>query len=571
MLQLSYEISSKDEVKNIFDELFKNDSYCNAKTKLLQVYVPVYISDIIPSLLDEIKNIDSELLVVGLTTYDAISKGVCFDRKAVLSFSLFNDSTINIYALDTSNYKYNIVEYFKKKINRMDDIAGIQFLSTDSSRNNSELLNELSNSEFPVFGAVAARYDDKYKPFIFYEKIYNNVIILVVYRGDKLKIHADFCLGWRPLGKEMTISKVTEDYCVEEIDGFPAAYIYDKYLNVKPNEYFLENTYEFPLSINRNGRLISRSPYAIDEYGRLYFNADIYSGEKVRLSYGNKRYVLNDARNLSAKIKDPGIEAVFLIACYNRKMLLREDIKREISYFESTTSNISGCYVFSEFMKDGEKGGVLHYSLVAISMKEGKGDIINCQIPEEKFVHEKVSEKIPFTERLMHFLEATTQDLLQMATTDQLTGLRNRRSLEEILKYEMAKRENKDNLALILIDIDFFKEVNDTYGHDVGDHVLVKLSEIFKAHVRIEDTIGRWGGEEFILVLPNTGIDGAIEVAERIRYAVEKYEFEDIGKMTISAGVTVKLYEESIEHAFIRVDHGLYQAKNEGRNKVKSV
>lgn len=571
MLQLSYEISSVDEVNFIFDELFENELYCNAKTKLLQVYVPLYLSETIPRLLEELKNKDSELLIVGLTTYDAISKGVCFDRKAVLSFSLFNDSTINIYALDTSNYKYNIVEYFKKKINRKDDIAGIQFLSTDSSRNNSELLNELSNSEFPVFGAVAARYDDKYKPFIFCEKIYNSAIILVVYRGDMLKIHADFCLGWRPLGKEMTISKVTEDYCVEEIDGFPAAYIYDKYLNVKPNEYFLENTYEFPLSINRNGRLISRSPYAIDEYGRLYFNADIYSGEKVRLSYGNKRYVLNDARNLSAKIKDPGIEAVFLIACYNRKMLLREDIKREISYFESTTSNISGCYVFSEFMKDGEKGGVLHSSLVAISMKEGKGDIINCQIPEEKFVHEKVSEKIPFTERLMHFLEATTQDLLQMATTDQLTGLRNRRSLEEILKYEMAKRENKDNLALILIDIDFFKEVNDTYGHDVGDHVLVKLSEIFKAHVRIEDTIGRWGGEEFILVLPNTGIDGAIEVAERIRYAVEKYEFEDIGKMTISAGVTVKLYDESIEHAFIRVDHGLYQAKNEGRNKVKSV
>ncbi len=170
----------------------------------------------------------------------------------------------------------------------------------------------------------------------------------------------------------------------------------------------------------------------------------------------------------------------------------------------------------------------------------------------------------------------TESKLVNQASTDNLTGISNRRFFDEVAKKEVARsRRYKTPLSGIMFDIDWFKKVNDTYGHLAGDIVLKHLAEVAKSKLREMDFIARVGGEEFAVLLPETDIDDAIKVAERIRQSVEKSEviFSDqVIKITISIGVSKLLPEDgkSFLTLFQRADEALYRAKQKGRNQVES-
>jgi len=156
------------------------------------------------------------------------------------------------------------------------------------------------------------------------------------------------------------------------------------------------------------------------------------------------------------------------------------------------------------------------------------------------------------------------------ATHDQLTGLYNRQKFNEIFTKEIKREKRYENsLSLIIFDIDNFKNFNDTYGHDVGDEVLKLISKIVLENVREHDTIVRWGGEEFLILLPQTQINGAKNVAEKIRIAIENYKAENIpAQITASFGIS-KLEDGDNETSFIKkADVALYQAKREGKNRI---
>lgn len=153
------------------------------------------------------------------------------------------------------------------------------------------------------------------------------------------------------------------------------------------------------------------------------------------------------------------------------------------------------------------------------------------------------------------------------ARNDPLTGLGNRRKLRE---YFDTLPQNKTSLFLML-DIDFFKKINDTYGHDAGDEVLIKIADLLKQSVRSTDMIARLGGEEFCIVLANAATKQGIQLAENIRQKIEAQTFENQhGKMqvTISIGIAERQIDESINHWLKRADQALYHAKNNGRNQV---
>ena len=172
-------------------------------------------------------------------------------------------------------------------------------------------------------------------------------------------------------------------------------------------------------------------------------------------------------------------------------------------------------------------------------------------------------------------LKEREEHLHLLASTDPLTKLYNRRYFSEISEHilELAKRENKQ-LSIIMLDIDYFKNFNDTYGHKVGDEVIISLASILLKISRKSDISCRFGGEEFILLLPQTGISGAHIIAEKIRKTVENFRIEiEEGKMLnykISLGVSQVnlLHDNSIESAIKRADDALYEAKRSGRNRT---
>ena len=159
-----------------------------------------------------------------------------------------------------------------------------------------------------------------------------------------------------------------------------------------------------------------------------------------------------------------------------------------------------------------------------------------------------------------------------LATTDQLTGLYNRHYFtSELVKQINIWRRYQRPLSIVILDIDYFKKVNDTYGHLAGDYVLQKLAEICQEVVRDIDTVARIGGEEFAILLPSTAVNGALQTAERIRKETEAHSFkyDDVGfRLTVSMGVA-ELTDEawSITEFMKAADEMLYKAKNAGRNR----
>lgn len=159
--------------------------------------------------------------------------------------------------------------------------------------------------------------------------------------------------------------------------------------------------------------------------------------------------------------------------------------------------------------------------------------------------------------------------LVKNANTDRLTQIANRAYLILQLDYMLkASRRNGHPLSVIFMDIDHFKEINDTYGHRMGDYVLVEMSSLIKERLRESDIVGRWGGEEFVMILPNTGLNEAIMLAEKLRVMIDSHRF-DHGNATCSFGVAQMIEDDTEETLIHRADAMLYVAKEHGRNRVR--
>ena len=171
--------------------------------------------------------------------------------------------------------------------------------------------------------------------------------------------------------------------------------------------------------------------------------------------------------------------------------------------------------------------------------------------------------------------ESRKGELSIQANTDVLTGLLNRRSFTSFINFEFnnSKRSTRP-LSLVLIDIDYFKSINDKHGHLVGDDVLKELADMLDQGFRRSDKVSRWGGEEFAILLPDTQLDNAIIVANKLRVKIEDYLFKYDSieiKVTISAGVTESITtDEQVDDIIRRADEALYLAKNK-RNSVRSI
>jgi diguanylate cyclase (GGDEF)-like protein len=163
-------------------------------------------------------------------------------------------------------------------------------------------------------------------------------------------------------------------------------------------------------------------------------------------------------------------------------------------------------------------------------------------------------------------------ELDQLASTDKLTGAWNRRRFEETVETEMDRlRRYGQRLSLMLLDVDHFKKINDHHGHPVGDQVLIVLSSTIRSSLRASDSLTRWGGEEFVILCPNTTATIVAKLAERLRKKIATVDFQEVGSITVSFGVAECGPSETWEQWLHRADEALYLAKSGGRDQVKTV
>lgn len=166
-------------------------------------------------------------------------------------------------------------------------------------------------------------------------------------------------------------------------------------------------------------------------------------------------------------------------------------------------------------------------------------------------------------------LEGEHKQLEIISNTDKLTQLHNRMSTDNyIFKALSEAHKNNKPITVSIVDIDFFKKINDKYGHQVGDDVLVVFANILRSYFREDDFIGRWGGEEFVIVLVDTPIEAGIELIEQLRNKIQSHVFDTVETITASFGITQAKNTDDSDSLFKRIDDNLYEAKESGRNKV---
>ncbi|MCO4799834.1 MAG: GGDEF domain-containing protein [Colwelliaceae bacterium] len=204
-----------------------------------------------------------------------------------------------------------------------------------------------------------------------------------------------------------------------------------------------------------------------------------------------------------------------------------------------------------------------HVTLDAINLRGNEIVRATIQdITEQKMLERLVKERTKE-------LEIKTRKLELLAITDPLTNLYNRNRIDESLIQEVSRYKRYNSIfSVILIDIDHFKKINDNYGHPVGDQVLIEVSRLLKCHSREIDIVGRWGGEEFLIVLPESNLDDANTRAEYLRIHIESHYFQEVSSVTASIGVAAIKKGECNNKLIARADVALYKAKNTGRNLV---
>jgi diguanylate cyclase (GGDEF)-like protein len=167
-------------------------------------------------------------------------------------------------------------------------------------------------------------------------------------------------------------------------------------------------------------------------------------------------------------------------------------------------------------------------------------------------------------------LQRLALQLEELATHDPLTGAFNRRKLNELTAAEISRAQRYGQpLSLFILDIDHFKDVNDTHGHEAGDAVLVALADLLRAGIRATDSLARWGGEEFVVLSPAIGLPETATLAERLRATLAAREFDAVGQVTASFGVADYHSGDTADSLFARADQALYRAKDGGRDRVE--
>ncbi len=235
---------------------------------------------------------------------------------------------------------------------------------------------------------------------------------------------------------------------------------------------------------------------------------------------------------------------------------------------------IDGAAAASDELDLSAKGGCKRCLWLKFPMMGPDGEILSIgSVVLDISRQEDVADMRQSLDRLQETnqeLQKTLVELDRLASTDKLTGAWNRRRLEETVINEMDRLKRYDHpLSLLIIDIDFFKKINDQHGHVAGDQVLAKLAAVVYSTLRVTDSLTRWGGEEFVVLSPNTTLSTMAMLAERLRERISQTVFPAVKQMTVSVGVAECLAGETWEDWFKRADAALYRAKTCGRNLVQ--
>lgn len=569
------------------DELEKNldISKIDPRKTLIQIFTGFVSEDVIEKLQNIIKKKNDEALFIGATSAGEIYQGGIYEKTINVSIMEFENTFIEQDSFSAVN-DFDLGKQIATSLFG-DNTKAVILLMDGLQTNANDVIDGIGSIEnsITIAGGLAGDDGAIAKTFVFDRNgVYAKGCVAASLNSDCLHVFTQYQLNWQAIGKTMTVTKADKNR-LYEIDGINVSEIYTRYLGEKIGDNLPHSATEFPLlKIEEDGNEVCRTFIHRFDDGSLLTIGNLEVGDKVRLAFGNVDLILENTKKNVKTYRSFQPEGIFIYSCAARKVFLQSEIVAELKPFNAIAPNI-GFFTFGEIFHNTHKNTLLNMSLTVLALREREIQENITEIDENgDDLHEKnfMSNKhILGLEALTHLsntviaeLEEAKKQLQEQANRDFLTKLYNRRYFNEIAQdlLHIAKREGKP-LSVVLIDIDKFKTINDTYGHMVGDEVIKTLANTIVETVRVSDIVARFGGEEFALLLPFTDMEGANNIAERIRKNVESQKIVvdngDIIQFTISLGIASILpADNNIEEPLHRADKALYVAKENGRNMV---
>ncbi len=541
------------------DEFITVHSIEKAKNLFVQIFSGVVNPDYFMDVAKIVKTKLPTAHIMGTTTNGEICNGEMLEESVVLSFSIFESSkvTSKLYKFDKT---FNLEDIKNDLI--FDDTKAMIIFSDGLKSDAENFLKSVYTlkPEIVIAGGRAA--DKNFKEtYIFTEKEFSdNGCVLTTIGGNDLLVSSDYILKWTAIGKEMEVTK-SDGAVLYELDGVPILDIYRKYLGNDVVQNLPESCIAFPLVLNKEGLLVARDPIAVTPENALVFAGKFEMGDRVRFSFGDIEDLTGDVDGYFEEIKSTPAEAVYIYSCSARKALLQEQLMYEINLLESLAPTV-GFFTFGEFFHSGKIAELLNVTTTFMMLSESK------KVVKKELKKGTVNHFDPIKKALINLVKVTTQELENISTHDALTSLYNRNEYKRILekKIKSAQRYG-DKFGLIMMDIDFFKRVNDKYGHNVGDEVLKIFASILKEDVREDDFVARWGGEEFIIIANHAANKELEKLTKKLQKEIAKTSFAPAPQLSASFGLTAYVDGDTQESIFKRVDDALYTAKQTGRDK----
>lgn len=518
--------------------------------------------------------------IVGCTASAVISNGGIHEDLVLLNIWQFESSSVSLswasFASESNPDSLSLGHTLARQVAE-DDTQLLLCYSAGDCLNAEDLARGLIAfvPNTPLGGCIAsARQSGQQGLVCIGQRVEAAAAVVVAIAGNELSVNLHHSKDWMMLGTPMEVTS-SEGNILREINDTPAQSVYTRYLG-EESCYDLEAAcLRFPLLLERNGRVLARLGNHVDRRdGSIRFWGNLAPGEKVRFGLLNPVSAIDDFRKVIESLENHRCEVLLVFPSEARKLMMQSLTEDELGRLQEIAGT-QGIFTPGQYFYGPDQPDFLHYSHVVISIAEGNPSepLTLTQTGLDAFSPDTlemraISHLVNTTARE---LEEANQSLEKQANTDQLTGIYNRHKAGVVLdqEYRRAQRYGRP-LSLIMIDIDDFKQINDHFGHQVGDQVLIKTTRVIQPVIRETDWFVRWGGEEFLIICPETDLKGTAEIAERLRVAVANAPILEQRPVTISVGVACHVKEDTLDTLLECADKALYQAKAQGKNQTVS-
>lgn len=572
MIQLSYRLRSLGDIENCIH--FFATSYIPRKHHIL---ISIYTHWNKPETIREMTRLFCDAFpqaeIAGMTTAGGIENGRMHLRQTIVTIQFFEKSDVHAAIYDFSKESMSALgERALADCQKEKDLSAVLLFLTQQYYDFEPFLTTLDklSKDIPICGGYAHTYLQEDGIYVFTkDAILSRGILLITYAGA-VQVLTESVMGWQPLGRTMTITEMDGPLVIRSLDHEPAAYFYQKYLHSTD---FEKSQLLFPLVRNAHQFRLAVLPLDAKSDGALQTNVISHVGDQVQMAYGDPDQVILSSHKALVHIERFAPEGMLLLSCVTRRYFLKEDVNQILSAYGDFCVAPGG-YVNGELIRIEGKTQTTNMTLVSISFREGEAPIRNT--PKKHHTPVVLGEALSTVQRLATFITETTKELAETqkqlsfaASHDSFTGLLNRGSIEKMLCrcHEDASARQLAFSAL-MIDLDTFKHINDTFGHNKGDEVIREVAAIMKRMIRPTDFAGRWGGDEFVIILPGTTLANARIVANRLQQAFQTIQLPDHSFLTASIGCTTASPDETEQTFYKRMDDALYLAKEGGRNRI---